>query len=168
MTVDQIRAHIDPIRHEYADPRSLVLPALKFAQTDDGWLSPDSLAAVAEATGFSQAYVESIATFYDRIYLNPVGTRVVSVCVTLSCMLCGSDELLETMRAHLGLEPGHGPATTPDGSVTLQEAQCLGACDRAPCLQVDAEHTIGPIGADDARALLDQLRSEDRPREMWR
>ena len=94
MTAADIKAHIDPIRHEYADGRSLVLPALKYAQTEQGWLPPEALAAVAEATGYSQAYVESVASFYDRLYLEPVGKRVVSVCITLSCMLRGSDELI--------------------------------------------------------------------------
>ena len=53
MTADQIRAHIDPIRHEFAEPRSLVLPALKFAQTEKGHLTREDLEAVSEATGFS-------------------------------------------------------------------------------------------------------------------
>ncbi len=154
MTAADIKAHIDPIRHEYADSRSLVLPALKFAQTEHGWLPPDALAAVAEATGYSQAYVESVASFYDRLYLEPVGKRVVSVCVTLSCMLRGSDELIEGMCEHLGVEHHHGPVTTADGEITIQEAQCLGACDKGPCVQVDA--------------LLDQLRTSDRPSELWR
>ncbi len=71
----QIRAHIDPIRHEFAEARSLMLPALKFAQTEKGHLTEEDLAAVAEATGFSPAYVESVASFYDRLYLRPVGPR---------------------------------------------------------------------------------------------
>ena len=71
MTAHEIEEFLAPIRHEYADPRSLILPALRYAQGDAGWLPPDALAAVAEATGFSQAYIESVATFYDRYYLEP-------------------------------------------------------------------------------------------------
>lgn len=166
MTAAEVRAHIDPIRHEFTDPRSLVLPALKFAQTEKGHLADEDLAAVAEATGFSQAYVESVATFYDRLYLQPVGKRVVSVCVTLSCMLRGSDELMEGICDHLGL--GHHGGTTEDGQITVQEAQCLGACDKAPCIQVDAENTIGPISAEAAIRLIDELRAADAPAERWR
>lgn len=166
MTADQVRAHIDPIRHEFADPRSLVLPALKYAQTEKGHLTEADLDAVADATGFSPAYVESVATFYDRLYLQPVGRRVVSVCVTLSCMLRGSDEVQEALCAHLGLDP-HG-GTTDDGAVTVQEAQCLGACDRAPCLQVDAENSTGPLTPDSAIRLVDELRDQPVPAELWR
>ncbi|MGE0026138.1 MAG: NAD(P)H-dependent oxidoreductase subunit E [Thermoleophilia bacterium] len=166
MNVDEIAAHIEPLRPEYAEARSLILPALKFAQTEKGHLTPEDIAAVGEATGFSAAYVESVASFYDRLYLKPVGTRVVSVCITLSCMLRGSDELLEHMCDREGL-PHHG-GTSEDGAITIQEAQCLGYCDRAPCVQVDAEETQGPLSLDDADALLDGLRSRSRPEKLWR
>jgi NADH-quinone oxidoreductase subunit E len=161
MTADQVRAHIDPIRHEFAEERSLILPALRFAQSEKGWLDLDDLAAVAEATGLSPAYVESVASFYDRLYLKPVGRRVVSVCVTLSCMLRGSDELLARLCEREGL-PHHG-GTSEDGMVTVQEAQCLGYCDRAPCLQVDAEETRGPVSLEEADRLLEELRTQPAP-----
>ena len=166
MTSSEILAHIDPIRHEYAESRSLILPALKFAQTEKGHLTREDLEAVAEATGFTAAYVESVASFYDRIYLKPTGQRVVSVCITLSCMLRGSDELLEHMCHREGLP--HDGGTSEDGAITIQEAQCLGYCDRAPCVQVDAEETRGPLTLDDADALLDELRSTPRPERLWR
>ena len=166
MTAAEVRAHIDPIRHEFADQRSLVLPALKWAQTEKGHLTEDDLAAVAEATGFSQAYIESVATFYDRLYLRPVGKRVVSVCVTLSCMLRGSDELLERLCDHLDLD--HRGGTTDDDAITVQEAQCLGACDRAPCIQVDAENMVGPLTPDAAIRLVEELRDAPAPAEVWR
>ena len=166
MTPSEILAHIDPIRHEYAEPRSLILPALKFAQTEKGHLTREDLEAVAEATGFTAAYVESVASFYDRIYLKPTGQRVVSVCITLSCMLRGSDELLEHMCHREGLP--HDGGTSEDGAIMIQEAQCLGYCDRAPCVQVDAEETRGPLTLGDADALLDELRSTPRPERLWR
>ncbi len=166
MNAADVSAHIEPIRHEYAEGRSLILPALKFAQTEKGHLTREDLAAVAEATGFSPAYVESVASFYDRIYLRPTGRRVVSVCVTLSCMLRGSDELLEHICEREGLE--HHGGTSEDGMITVQEAQCLGYCDRAPCVQVDAEETQGPLGLADADALLDELRASPRPEQLWR
>jgi len=166
VTSSEILAHIDPIRHEYAESRSLILPALKFAQTEKGHLTREDLEAVAEATGFTAAYVESVASFYDRIYLTPTGQRVVSVCITLSCMLRGSDELLEHMCHREGLP--HDGGTSEDGAIMIQEAQCLGYCDRAPCVQVDAEETRGPLTLDDADALLDELRSTPRPERLWR
>jgi NADH-quinone oxidoreductase subunit E len=166
MTADQIRAHIEPIRDEFAESRSLVLPALKYAQTEKGHLTRDDLDAVAQATGFSPAYVESVASFYDRLYLEPTGTRVVSVCVTLSCMLRGADEVWEHLCEREGLS--HHGGTSEDGRVTIQEAQCLGYCDHAPCIQVDADETLGPLTPEAASQLMDDLRIAPAPEEFWR
>lgn len=160
MTTHEIEEYLAPIRHEFADPRSLILPALRYAQEDAGWLPPDAMAAVAEATGFSQAYIESVASFYDRLYLEPVGRRVINVCVTLSCMLRGSDEIFDHLVDYLGLD---GEGTTDDGMFTLQKVQCIGACDRAPCLQVDAGVQIGPLEPADATCLIDDLREAPAP-----
>ena len=135
---------------------------MPFFATSTGLVSD----AVAEATGFSPAYVESVASFYDRLYLEPTGTRVVSVCVTLSCMLRGADEVWEHLCDHEGVSQ-HG-GTTEDGRVTIQEAQCLGYCDRAPCLQVDADETLGPLTPDGAAQLVDDLRAAPAPEEFWR
>jgi NADH-quinone oxidoreductase subunit E len=166
VTADQIRAHLDPIRDQFAEERSLVLPALKFAQTEKGHLTREDLVAVAEATDLTPAYVESIASFYDRIYLDSMGKRVVSVCVSISCMLNGSDELLEHLCSREGLPLEGG--TSDDGEITVQEAQCLGACDRAPCLQVDAEETMGPVSFEEADRLRARLRSEPQPSPVLR
>jgi NADH-quinone oxidoreductase subunit E len=166
MTADQIRAHIDPIRHEFAESRSLILPALKYAQTEKGHLTREDLDAVADATGFSPAYVESVASFYDRLYLEPTGTRIVSVCVTLSCMLRGADEVWEHLCEREGVS--HHGGTSDDGRITIQEAQCLGYCDRAPCIQVDADETRGPLTPETAAHLVDELRAAPAPEEFWR
>jgi len=160
MTAHEISEFLAPIRHEFADQRSLILPALRFAQEEQGWLPSESMAAVAEATGYSQAYVESVASFYDRLYTEPVGRRVISVCTTLSCMLRGSDELLAHVAANIGTD---GEGTSADGMFTLQRAECLGACDRAPCLQVDSDDQQGPLTHDDADAIIGALRADGAP-----
>ena len=160
MTAHEISEFLAPIRHEFADQRSLVLPALRFAQEEQGWLPQEAMAAVAEATGYSQAYVESVASFYDRLYTEPVGRRVISVCTTLSCMLRGSDELLAHVAANIGTD---GEGTSADGMFTLQRAECLGACDRAPCLQVDSDDQQGPLTHDDADAIIGALRADGAP-----
>jgi NADH-quinone oxidoreductase subunit E len=166
VTVDQIRAYLDPIRDQFAEERSLVLPALKFAQSEKGYLTREDLTAVAAATNLTAAYVESVASFYDRLYLDPVGKRVVSVCVSLSCMLNGSDELLDHLCSREGV--AHEGGTSADGEITIQEAQCLGACDRAPCLQVDAEETMGPVSLEEADRVVERLRSQPQPSPVLR
>ncbi len=68
--------------------------------------------------------MQPVASFSDRSYLAPVGRRVVSVCVTLSCMLRGADAVMDRMCDAEGL--GHEGGTSEDGESTVQEAQCLG------------------------------------------
>jgi NADH:ubiquinone oxidoreductase subunit E len=161
VTAAEIRAHIDPMRPEFADQRSLILPALRFAQRDKGYLTLEDLEAVAQATDLTPAYVEGVASFYDRLYLRPVGRWVISVCVTLPCMLRGSDELYGHLCDRLGL--GQHGGTTADGLFTLQEAQCLGACDRAPAIQVNAEDMLGPTAPEDADRLVERLAEAPAP-----
>jgi NADH-quinone oxidoreductase subunit E len=76
-------------------------------------------------------------------------------------MLRGADELLEHLCAREGLP--HEGGTSADGLITVQEAQCLGACDRAPCLQVDAEDMQGPMSHEEADRLLRELREAPDP-----
>jgi len=82
----------------------------------------------------------------------------VSVCVSMSCQLRGADQVWEALCDKEGVDHHHG-GTSADGRITVQEAQCLGYCDRAACIQVDAEETQGPHTPDSARALVDELRA---------
>lgn len=166
MTADQVSEYLAPLRDRYPEARALILPALKYAQTEKGWLDLSDLEAVAQATGLTAAYVESVASFYDRLYLRPTGNRIISVCVTLSCMLRGSDQLMERICDHEGLGPEGG--TSEDGGVTIQTAQCLGYCDKAPCVQVDSDQTQGPILPERAEEFLAEVRASEQPAEMWR
>ncbi len=166
MNADQVNAYLAPLRDRYPESRALILPALKYAQTEKGWLDLEDLEAVAEATGLTSAYVESVASFYDRLYLRPTGRRIVSVCVTLSCMLRGSDQLYARLCDLEGLPPEGG--TSEDGGVTIQTAQCLGYCDKAPCVQVDVDETEGPVLPDEAEEFLAKVRAAAQPTEVWR
>jgi NADH-quinone oxidoreductase subunit E len=82
-------------------------------------------------------------------------------------MLRGADEVWEHLCEREGVSQHHG-GTTEDGRITIQEAQCLGYCDRAPCVQVDAEETIGPVTPERAAGVIDDLRAAPAPDEFWR
>jgi len=117
VTADEIRAHIDPIRHEFAEERSLVLPALKFAQTEKGHLTQDDIVAVAEAVNLTPAYVESVASFYDRLYLEPTGG------VVFRLHHLHPVRVRRAARAMCHREaPPHG-GTAEDGIISIQEAR---------------------------------------------
>jgi NADH-quinone oxidoreductase subunit E len=129
-TVERARALIAL----YPEPRSALIPLCHLAQEQDGWLRPEAMEDVAALVGVTPAEVYGTATFYDMLHTEPVGTYLVSVCTNIACLLGGAAELLEHAEESLGVNAG---STTADGAITLEEAECLADCDRAPCVQVN-------------------------------
>ena len=141
-------AEVDAIETEIAhlpDRESAAIDALLIVQEKRGWISDASLAAIARLLGMSTADLDSIATFYNLIYRRPVGRHVVMVCDSVSCYLMGCDRLRAAVEDKLGIRPGQ---TTEDGRFTLLPIVCLGACDRAPAMQV-GDKLYGPVAVED-------------------
>ena len=113
----------------YPQPRSALIPILHVAQEQDGWLTPDGMAHVAELLELTPAEVYGTASFYDMLFTHPVGRHLVSVCTNLACLLNGAEELLEHAEARLGVPAG---GTTPDGEFTLEEVECIAFCGAPP------------------------------------
>jgi NADH-quinone oxidoreductase E subunit len=118
----------------YPVKRSALIPVLHLLQEQDGYLSPDGLAHVAELFELTAAEVRGTASFYDMFFLEPVGRYVVAVCTNIACMLAGAYELLDHIEKRLEVSAG---GTTADGSFTLEDAECLALCGNAPCLTVN-------------------------------
>ena len=118
----------------YPRKRSALIPLLHLAQEQDGWLTEDAMAHLAELVDLTPAEVLGTASFYEMFKLHPVGTYVVNVCTDISCMLLGGFELLEHAEEVLDVKAGN---TTADGMFTLEDVECQAACTEAPCLQVN-------------------------------
>ena len=123
---------------------SAAIDAMMIVQRHRGWVSDASLAAIAQLLGMSVAALDSIATFYNLIFRQPVGRHVVMVCDSVSCYVMGADKLRQHVENHLGIKLGE---TTADDRFTLLPIVCLGACDRAPTMMVD-EDLIGDVTAE--------------------
>ena len=132
------------------DRKSAAIDALMIVQRKRGWVSDQSLAAIARLLGMSVESLDSIATFYNLIYRKPVGRHVVMVCDSVSCYVLGTDALREQVEAHLGVKLGE---TTQDDRFTLLPIVCLGACDRAPTMMVDDE-LFGDVTAESLDEIL--------------
>ena len=132
------------------DRKSAAIDALMIVQRKRGWVSDQSLAAIARLLGMSVESLDSIATFYNLIYRKPVGRHVVMVCDSVSCYVLGADALREHVEAHLGVKLGE---TTQDDRFTLLPIVCLGACDRAPTMMVDDE-LFGNVTAESLDEIL--------------
>lgn len=139
----------------YPRPKSALIPLLHLAQEQDGHLTDDAMAHIAELIGHTPAEVLGTATFYEMFKFAPVGTYLVNICQTMSCQLLGADELMHHAESTLGIRAG---GTTADGLITLEHAECQAACTEAPCLQVNYRHRYR-VTNDDLDALFDQLRS---------
>jgi NADH-quinone oxidoreductase subunit E len=139
----------------YPRRRSALIPLLHLAQEQDGWLTNEAMEHVAELVGATPAEVLGTASFYEMFKRRPVGRYLVNICTNISCQLLGAEELLEHAEATLGVPPG---GTTPDGAITLEDAECLAACTEAPCLQVNYRyrHRVTP---EDFDRLVEDLRA---------
>ncbi|HYX85193.1 MAG TPA: NADH-quinone oxidoreductase subunit NuoE [Gaiellales bacterium] len=137
----------------YPEPRSALIPALRLAQDEYGWLSTEAFEQVAEATGFTPALAKSVASFYDMFRLQPAGRHEICVCTNVSCALVGAGSTLRELERRLGIHAGE---TTADGLVTLRTVECYGGCGWGPVVSVD-ERYHEPIGPADVGPLLDEL-----------
>jgi NADH-quinone oxidoreductase subunit E len=136
------------------DSRSAVLPALRLAQQEHGWLSPDVLREVAEALELTPAYCKSVASFYDQFHLAPVGEHLVEVCTNVSCAVMGAQRVVEAFESELGCRAGE---TSDDGKVTLRAVECLGGCGWATIVAVD-HHYRTHVSAESVPAIVEELR----------
>ena len=160
----ELKETIEGHMAKYPDFHSAVLPALRMAQEEHGWLSPDAMRQVAAVMRVTPAYLESIASFYDMLELEPVGKHSIYVCTNISCSLCGAHELAAALAEATGA-PLNG--SSPDGEFRLRSFECLGACDIAPMASIDGQYR-GPLTAADAVAIVEQLRAGQPAKEVLR
>jgi NADH-quinone oxidoreductase subunit E len=134
---DQSLARAEELIARYPQRRSAMLPILFLVQAEDGYVSPAGVAQVASLLGVTRAEVGAVATFYTMFRRRPVGKYLVSVCKTLSCQLRGAREIAEALTERLDVPLG---GTDRSGMVTVEEVECLAACDGAPVVQVNTEN----------------------------
>ncbi|WP_026615686.1 NADH-quinone oxidoreductase subunit NuoE [Ensifer aridi] len=150
-----MREEIEAAAARYPDRRSAIMPALLIAQREHGHLPGPVLEEVADILGVERIWVYELATFYTLFHTEPIGMFHLQLCDNVSCMLCGSEDLLTHLEARLGIKKGE---TTPDGLFTLSTVECLGACEMAPVMQVGDDYH-GNLDVVRLDALLDSLRA---------
>jgi NADH-quinone oxidoreductase subunit E len=130
-------SRVDRLVEKYPKPRAALLPILWEIQREKGWIDAEAEAWAAERVGVSPAFVHGVVTFYTMYKQQPTGKYHIQVCTTLSCMLRGSDELLDHLKQKLGIGLGE---TTADGKFSLQRVECLGSCGTAPMFQLNDDY----------------------------
>lgn len=121
------------------DGRAASIEAMKIVQAHRGYVSDESLEDLSALLGLSVHELDSVATFYNLIFRQPVGRHVILVCNSISCWIEGFDSILDSLEQTLGIGLGE---TTPDDRFTLLTIPCLGTCDKGPAMKIDDDlHT---------------------------
>lgn len=154
MLTEKTRKAITDLQKAYPEKRSALIPALHLAQAEAGYLPREVQNEVAALFGIDPNEVNSVVTFYDMFFENPVGKHILHVCKNVSCMLRGADGVLEKLCQKLCIAPGE---TTSDGEFTVIASECLAACDRAPMALID-DQVIGPIQEADLDRILEEAK----------
>jgi NADH-quinone oxidoreductase subunit E len=135
---EELRNRIRAEFPKYPNRRAVTLPALHIVHEAHRAVSPQAMKEIAELLELHPAEVADTMSFYGffRTPDRPMGKKRVWVCRSLSCMLRGGEELLAGLTERLNAKVG---GTTADGNVTLEFAECLGACEQAPCILMNDE-----------------------------
>ena len=139
----------------YPERSAALLPVLRLIQEESGWIPPEAEVWAADKLGLKPVRVREVLSFYTMFRRRPAGRTVIQVCRNLSCTLAGAEDVIAALRREIGL--GECADTTADGAITLVAVECLGNCDRAPCLQIDGVDR-GPVTRDSAAAIVREIR----------
>jgi NADH-quinone oxidoreductase subunit E len=136
--------------------QSAVMSALRIAQEQQGWLSNELMEEVATVLGMPPVWVYEVATFYNMYNLKPLGRHKVVICTNLPCALSGAEHAAAHLQRRLGLTGFN--QTSADGSVTLKEGECMGACGDAPVMIVDNKRMCSFMTDEKLDKLLEELK----------
>ncbi len=142
----ELQQRIEELMARYPDRRSASIPALWAVQERYGWCTPEGIRQAAAVMRFTPAELESVASFYDLLHTDPVGTHRIEVCTNISCWMRGGDQLLDAFVAAVG----------EGDDVFVTGFECLGACDIAPMASIDQRY-YGPLEAAEAATAIEQL-----------
>src|SRR5436190_14462341 len=136
--------------------RGAMVPMLLFAQDEVGAVTNEVIEEIARRLNVTPLTVEEVLSYYSMLHRKPLGKAHVQICTNISCLLNGGAGLWERACAKMGI--GH-KEVTPDGRISLEEVECIGACSWAPAMQVnyDFYHTVTPGMLDQ---ILDGLRKK--------
>ena len=125
---------IDRIIAEYSQQKWPLIPLVQRIQNEFGYIPPQSIPILAKSLGIFPSQVQGVVSFYEQLYTEPRGKKIVRVCRGTACHVRGGKTILKLTKQHLGIEEGQ---TTPDLEYTLETVACLGVCALAPNMVVN-------------------------------
>jgi NADH-quinone oxidoreductase subunit E len=154
MLSDSLKVEIASLIDRYPSKRAALITALHALQREKGHLAVEDFVDLAEIFGEHPAEVQSVASFYSMFRFEPPARCRIEVCTNVSCMLRGSGDIVDHLKKKLGIDFGE---TTLDGLFSLEEVECLAACDMAPVIAVNGEY-MGPMTVEKVDALIEEWR----------
>ena len=153
---DDLRQKILAYLPRYPSKQAVTLPALHLVQDALRCVPLEAMREIADLLDLAPAEVHDTMSFYGffRDEKKPLGRTRLWVCRSLPCMLRGGEELLGHICEKVGVPPG---GTSADGKVTVEFAECLGACEGAPCVLVNDEHRMN-VTPEKVDGLIEELR----------
>lgn len=156
---EEARREAEKLIARYPHGRSALLPLLYLVQAEQGYVTREGMREVGDLLGLTTAEVEAVATYYTMFKKAETGKWLISVCTNVSCALVGAKRVYERALDELG----EGATTvTPDGQFTLEEVECLAACDAAPAVQVNYCN-YDRVSADGIARMIESLRGDEPP-----
>jgi len=151
---EKTKKKIEEIVARYPQKEAAILPVLHITQQEFGSISAEEEKLVARILGIKPISVREIVTFYTMLSRESLGKYHIQVCSNLSCSLLGAGNFVDYLVEKLGIEPGE---TTPDKKFTLSTVECLGACERAPCMLINFNY-YGDMDPKKIDEILDGLK----------
>jgi NADH:ubiquinone oxidoreductase subunit E len=151
--LERVKPECERIVAQYEEKRSALLMLAHLFQEHEGFVSAQATHAISQMLDITRAETEGTISFYTLLYRRPVGKYVLQPCRGLACAINGAEDVMAYFREKLGV--GH-LETTSDGLFSYEEVECLAACDRAPCMQVNLEfvYDLTPAKVDELLALI--------------
>ena len=156
---EEARREAEKLVARYPHPRSALLPLLYMVQAEQGHVTREGMQEVGELLGLTTAEVEAVATYYTMFKKAPTGKWLISVCTNVSCALAGAKRVYERALEELGET---ATTATEDGQFTVEEVECLAACDAAPVVQVNYCN-YDRVNEDRLLEMIGKLRDDDVP-----
>ena len=157
--IDSLREFIHR-KNEDTHSDSWLIAVLHKAQELYGYLPRDVMDVISGEMNIPTAHIWGVATFYHYFHLHPPGRHTISVCLGTACYVKGAEQILDTLREHLGIDIG---GVTQDGMFSLQGARCLGACGLAPVVMID-DKIHGDLTPERMVRIIEEYRSRDKSR----
>jgi NADH-quinone oxidoreductase subunit E len=147
---ESLRKEIDSIMQRFPEKQGGLLPTLQLIQKQKGYISDAVILELAVIFKLSPAAILDTITMYSHLYTKPTARHIIMVCHGISCDICGAANLIGKLEKTLGIKSGE---STPDGRFMLIEEDCIGHCEKAPCMLID-EECVGPVDPDELNDIL--------------